>query len=123
VPKGRIPLAIQKTISTIASRSIRAQPPSVRDLYWWIFMADENNTDWNSVIGKSLAYFCLQDAERKDPKKFEKLLHKVKFLEGLGLSRNDAAMTAGSSPASVGVLQRRLKKAKHGKAKKRKGKR
>jgi DNA-directed RNA polymerase specialized sigma24 family protein len=91
-------------------------------------MADDESTNasqaWLPVIGKALAYLCLQEAQRKEPDKFESVLKKVKFLQDLGLSRDEAAKTAGSSPGSVRVLQHnRKKQAKHGKAKKRKGKR
>lgn len=72
--------------------------------------------DWFAVIGKSLAYLCLQEAQRKDPKKFDSVLKQVKFLQKLGLSRKDAAEASGSSPHSVNVLHSRhkSKRAKHG---------
>ena len=85
-------------------------------------MAEQNDAQdtWLPVIGKALAYLCLQEAQRKEPEKFDSVLKRVKFLEGLGLSRNHAAEAAGSSPASVRVLRRltKGKGAKHGKAKK-----
>jgi hypothetical protein len=74
---------------------------------------------WLSVIGKALAYLCLQQAATKEPKKFDSVLKRVEFLEGLGLSRDHAAEAAGSSAASVRELHRLRKsgKAKHGKGK------
>jgi len=86
-------------------------------------MPDNVTTDasaaWLSVIGKALAYLCLQEAQRNEPEKFDSVLEKVKFLQSLGLSRDDAAHAAGSSPASVRVLHSRGKtKAKNGSAKK-----
>lgn len=75
-------------------------------------------TPWLAVIGKSLAYLCLSKAMEQEPEKYRRdLLAKVKFLQGLGLSRKDAAEAAGSTAGSIGVLLRR-KKARHGKAKK-----
>ncbi|MPZ36929.1 MAG: hypothetical protein GEU95_02510 [Rhizobiales bacterium] len=78
------------------------------------------DADWLRVIGRALAYLCVQEAERREPKKFDTVLKKVKFLEGLGLSRSEAAGPAGSSADSVSVMHSRSKKAKakHGKSKK-----
>jgi hypothetical protein len=59
---------------------------------------------WLPVIGKALAYLCLNQAMEKEPNKYKQVLKKVKFLRGLGLSRDDAAYAAGSSAASVQVL-------------------
>jgi hypothetical protein len=73
---------------------------------------------WLRVIGKSLAYLCLAKATERDSQKYEKLLDKVKFLRGLGLSQRDAAEAAGSTPESVSELLSRSKKTKNGKAKK-----
>jgi hypothetical protein len=85
-------------------------------------MAKENSAEdtWLPVIGKALAYLCLQEAQRKEPEKFDSVLRRVKFLQGLGLSRNDAANAAGSSAASVQVLHSlaKGKKVKNGTAKK-----
>lgn len=92
-------------------------------------MADDAPRDasaaWLPVIGKALAYLCLQEAQRKDPKKFDTVLKQVKFLQALGLSRNDAAEAAGSSAESVRVMHHRRKsaRAKNGTAKKKAGRR
>lgn len=67
---------------------------------------------WLPVIGKALAYLCLQEAQRKEPNKFDSVLKRVKFLQGLGLSRNDAAAAAGSSAASVQVMHSQVKSRK-----------
>jgi DNA-directed RNA polymerase specialized sigma24 family protein len=58
---------------------------------------------WLPVIGKALAYLCLNQAMEKEPDRYKGVLKKVKFLQGLGLSRDEAARAAGSSPASVQV--------------------
>jgi hypothetical protein len=87
-------------------------------------MADNNHesaeANWLPVIGKALAYLCLQEAERKEPDKLDSVLKRVKFLQDLGLSRNDAARAAGSSAASVRVMHSQAKNrgTKHGHKKK-----
>lgn len=70
-------------------------------------MADQSQDSiWLSVIGKALAYLCLQEAQRKEPQKFDTVTKRVEFLEGLGLNTDDAAAAAGSSGASVRELRR-----------------
>lgn len=85
-------------------------------------MADNSPNAWDEwlpVIGKALAYLCLQEAQRKTPSKLETVLEQVKFLEGLGLSRKDAAGAIGSTAASVRVMdQRKSARPKNGTAKK-----
>lgn len=85
-------------------------------------MADQEDAQatWLPVIGKALAYLCLEQAQGREPEKFDSVLKRVKFLEGLGLSRDHAAEAAGSSAKSVRVLHSRVKsrKAKHGTEKK-----
>jgi hypothetical protein len=67
---------------------------------------------WLSVIGRSLAYLCLEQAKKLEPKKFDTVAKKVDFLKDMGLPKDDAAYVAGSSPASVAELarQQRAKK-------------
>lgn len=76
-------------------------------------MADKAPADafamWLPVIGKALAYLCLQEVQRKDPTKFDTVLKQVQFLENLGLSRKDAAEAAGSTAESVRVMQHQRK--------------
>jgi hypothetical protein len=81
--------------------------------------ADPQST-WLPVIGKALAYLCLSQAIEREPEKYDDVLAKVKFLEGLGLSRDKAAEAAGSSAESVRVMQhtRKSRKARHGNEKK-----
>lgn len=87
-------------------------------------MADKNQESlieatWLPVIGKSLAFLCMKVAEKD--KKFDGVLDRVDFLEGLSLPPADAAQAAGSTKASVDELRRlaRNKKArKNGKANK-----
>jgi hypothetical protein len=81
---------------------------------------DDAQATWLPVIGKALAYLCLERAQSNQPEKFDSVLKRVKFLEGLGLSRDDAAEAAGSSAQSVRELHRRRKskKAKNGTARK-----
>lgn len=65
---------------------------------------------WLPVIGRTLAYLCMKDAERD--KKFESVLDRVDFLEALGLPLADAASAAGSSKASVDELRRQQRNKK-----------
>jgi hypothetical protein len=86
-------------------------------------MAEDHSaeTTWLPVIGKALAYLCLNTAQEKSPEKYKHLLKRVKFLQGLGLTRADAAGAAGSSAKSVAELQSRARRRKgrqHGRAKK-----
>lgn len=79
--------------------------------------------DWLSVIGKCLAYLCLEHARKEDPKAFDTLPKKVQFLTGMGLTQDAAAYAAGSNPASVSVQlskQRSKKGAKRAKKGKKK---
>lgn len=75
---------------------------------------------WLPVIGRTLAYLCMKEAERA--KKFDGVLDRVDFLEALGLPPADAASAAGSSKASVDELRRlqRNRKANGKKAAKKK---
>ena len=78
-------------------------------------------TPWLAVIGKSLAFLCLEQARARDVKRFEDVLPKVDFLMGLGLSEKDAAEAAGSNHKSVRDLRAYHAKKKErasGKAKK-----
>ena len=72
-------------------------------------MALEHEDRWLAVIGKSLAYLCLKQAEKEGGVKLSGLLAKVKFLKGLGLSQAEAAEAVGSSAASISELMRQAK--------------
>jgi len=81
-------------------------------------MASNNNdaqTAWMSVIARGLAFLCLHVAELRD----KDLAPQAALLEGLGLSRREAAKMLGTSEDSLRVLQRRAKRAKTGKGAKR----
>ena len=85
-------------------------------------MAVKVETDWLAVIGRTLAYLCLEHAKKEAPKKFDTVQKKVGFLLEMGLPKDAAAYVAGSSPASVAELarqQRAKKEAKRGKKAKR----
>lgn len=75
-------------------------------------VSNDASATWLPVIGRALAYLCLQEAQRKEPEKFDTVLKQVKFLQALGLTRDDAALAAGSTPGSVQVLHSRAKKRK-----------
>jgi hypothetical protein len=65
---------------------------------------------WLSVIGKALAYLCVQHVAENDPERVGNLLAKVKFLEGIGVPKADAALILGSSANSISVLESRKKR-------------
>jgi hypothetical protein len=65
---------------------------------------------WLPVIGGTLAFLCMKEAERA--KKFDGVLDRVEFLEALGLPPTDAASAAGSSKASVDELRRQQRNRK-----------
>ena len=84
-------------------------------------MADNEPAEtaaWLPVIGRALAYLCLNKAMEREPKKYEDVLAKVDFLRGIGLSEGDASKAAGSSIESVRVLRHLRRKAKNGASKK-----
>lgn len=82
-------------------------------------MAQEDETQWLEVIGKALAYLCVQEIAKNDPKRVPDLPSKVKFLEGIGLPTKDAAELLGTTANSVrtNMRQRAQKGRPHGKAK------
>jgi hypothetical protein len=82
-------------------------------------MSDNRSIDevWLPVIGRSLAYLCLDKAQRTKPDAFAGILEKVKFLEDLGVPEGDAASAVGSNLASVRVMKGRKKGTRGGKAK------
>jgi len=62
-------------------------------------------TPWLAVIGKSLAYLCLEQARQRDPDRFKDVLKKVDFLMAIGLAEKDAAEAAGTNHKSVRDLR------------------
>jgi hypothetical protein len=73
-------------------------------------VAHENDAQWLEVIGKALAYLCVQQVSQNDPERVGDLLAKVKFLEGIGMPKPDAAILLGSTANSVAVLESRKKR-------------
>lgn len=75
---------------------------------------------WLEVIGKALAFLCVQQAALNDPKRVADLPAKVKFLEDIGLNTKEAARLMGTTANSVKTNLRRRGRngAKRGKAKK-----
>ncbi|WP_213741068.1 hypothetical protein [Bradyrhizobium sp. dw_411] len=73
-------------------------------------MAQEAEGPWLEVIGKALAYLCVQHVAQDDPDRVGNLLAKVKFLEGIGVPKTDAALILGSTANSVSVMESRKKK-------------
>lgn len=69
---------------------------------------DDEQSDWQAVTARSLAYLCLQNSDLKN----ETLTTRAKFLMGLGLSIADAAAILNTTPASLYELFRQARKAK-----------
>jgi len=61
---------------------------------------DDQGTDWDAVIGRSLAYLCLHHSGMKS----EKLLEQADFLARVGVNRKDTAAILGTSDDSLRVL-------------------
>jgi hypothetical protein len=70
-------------------------------------------TDWQAVIGRSLAYLALHRAELGNSDMGEQAV----FLEGLGLVRADVAAMLNTSANSLAVLIGRKKGRRRGKPK------
>ncbi len=69
---------------------------------------DQENREWLAVIGRSLAFLCLAQADLRD----KDLATQGMFLQSLGLSRKGAAALLGTSDASLSELIRRSSKKK-----------
>ena len=59
-------------------------------------------TDWQAVLARAVAYLCLQQTEGKST-----VLEKAEFLMAFGLPRADAARLLGTSEDSLRVLAQR----------------
>jgi hypothetical protein len=69
-------------------------------------MADgDQENDWLGIIGRSLAFLCLAEADLRD----KDLATQARFLESLGLPRGDSANLLGTSEESLRVLLHRAK--------------
>lgn len=68
---------------------------------------------WLAVIGKSLAYLCLQ---KEAGEQGLNLQQKAQFLEGLGVGRSEVAAMLGTSAASISELHRQAKKKRIGRS-------
>lgn len=75
-------------------------------------MPQENDTPWLQIIGKSLAFLCVQQVSVNDPKRVPDVVAKVKFLEGLGMPTADAAQLLGTTANSVKTNLRHRERAK-----------
>jgi hypothetical protein len=69
-------------------------------------MANQQTEIWTPIIGRALALIALHGSSCREGT----LAEKAKFLEGLGLSRKDAAEILGTTSASVTELMRKAKK-------------
>jgi hypothetical protein len=74
---------------------------------------NHEDLDWMPVIGRSLAFLCLQASEQvKRP-----LVEQAEFLSRLGIPRKEAATLLGTTDESLRVMtrQRAAKKSAPGK--------
>jgi hypothetical protein len=87
---------------------------NIKVIRWGLPMAkkEAEQVEWLSVVGRCLAYLCLEQARKLEPNKFKTVGQKVDFLMGMGLPRGAAAYAAGSTPASVAELARQQGKRK-----------
>jgi hypothetical protein len=73
----------------------------------------ENDNQWLEIIGRSLAYLCLQQVSLNDAERVPDIPAKVKFLEDIGLTTKDAAKLLGTTANSVKTnIRRRERKGK-----------
>jgi hypothetical protein len=70
----------------------------------------EEAYQWLAVIGRSLAYLCLQAGELKD----KQLADKAKFLLALGVDRKEAAGMLGTTYGSVSETLSRVSRKRKG---------
>jgi hypothetical protein len=63
----------------------------------------EDGVEWLAVIGRSLAFLCLSEADLRD----KELAPQANLLQALGLSRGESAKMLGTSPDSLRILQGR----------------
>ncbi len=61
---------------------------------------DDESTRWPAVIGRSLAFLCLVEADLRD----KDLATQGRFLESLGLARREAAALLGTTYGSLTEL-------------------
>jgi len=71
---------------------------------------DDDNAPWLAVIGRSLAFLCLAQADLRD----KGLASQARFLEGLGLRRKEAASLLGTTEASITETLSRERRSKQG---------
>jgi hypothetical protein len=72
---------------------------------------DDQDVNWTAVIARCLAHFCLKNSEYCD----KSVLEQARFLEKLGLPRDDRAAIVGSSAESLRVMACLARKKKDGK--------
>ena len=77
----------------------------------------EQENDWLGVIARCLAFLCLAQADLRD----KELAPQAAFLEGLGISRGEAATMLGTSADSLRVMLNRAKRQKGGRRGRKKG--
>jgi hypothetical protein len=71
---------------------------------------DEETNTWLAVIGRSLAFLCLAQADLRD----KDLATQGRLLETLGMSRREAAALLGTSYGSLNEMISRATRTKKG---------
>ena len=95
---------------------VRSLPPGTEPYFLPMAQSEESGTNWDAVIGRSLAYLCLRNNGELEGKG---LVDKARFLMSLGLGRADAAALLGSSDESLRVTLGRAQRAPSKKTKSR----
>ena len=72
---------------------------------------EDDEAQWLGVIGRSLAFLCLAQADLRD----KNLATQATFLEGLGMKRQDVATLLGANPKTLYEVLSRARKPKRGK--------
>ena len=75
--------------------------------------SEDSNAIWLPVIGRALAFLCMQQVAHTE----QTVLERAIFLENLGVPEAEAAVTVGSTLASIREMKRRKKGAKRGRKK------
>ncbi len=70
-------------------------------------MGKIDETDWQAVMARALAFLCLTAADLRD----KSIIEQAEVLEALGLNRADAARLLNSTERSLGEMLSRKRRA------------
>lgn len=77
-------------------------------------MPNEDSLDWTPVIGRALAFICLNEAGMTE----KSMVDQADFLSRLGIPRKEAALILGTNDNSLRVMQGQRAAAKKAPARK-----